>query len=277
MDAKLFTNALPLGSFFVHDFQFFPLRKVTAPRRMTEDSSTIRVNLTWHAVGFAGLPQNFQIAIKAFIFCKVQPGDFSRGIINPARETIALVVTELIEPRERSTVHLHQIALAIPTQTRPVNFLFLFHAVRLRRDQAVLLHNFTESSQRNVDAFKLRKTAAEVRKINVRVMAGIKQRDPLRQRRVRFVFWNTATVPVFKQRIPQERILLLEDTQMLTSIPSRLRSLAQGVLPIVKTFNVQGQNSLVFSFRRICFHSGCSFRLVYHENFNLICRQLANL
>ena len=205
---------------------------------MTEDSSTIGVNLPRHAVGITGLTQDLQVAIKAFKLGKIEPGYFPGGVVNPARQTIAFLIAELVEPGKRSTVHLHKVALAIPPQTWTVYIFFLFHAMRLRRDQAVLFHNFTHRRKRDFNALELLQAPAEIRKVDVGIMAGVKQDNPLGQSWINLVFRNAATVPVFEQRIPQKRILLLEDTQMLPSIAGRLCSLPERILAIIKTFDV---------------------------------------
>lgn len=238
MDVELFANALPLGALFMHDLELFPGGQVFTMRSMTEDSSTIGVNLPRHAVGIAGLTQDLQVAIKAFKLGKIEPGYFPGGVVNPARQTIAFLITELIEPGKRSTVHLHKVALTIPPQTRTVYRLFLFHAVRLRRDQTVLFHNFTHRRKRDFNALELLQAPAEIRKVDVGIMAGVKQDNPLGQSWINLVFRNAATVPVFEQRIPQKRVLLLEDTQMLPSIAGRLCSLPERILAIIKTFDV---------------------------------------
>ncbi len=170
MDVELFTDTLPLGAFFMHNLQLLPLGKIFSFRRMTEDSSTIGINLPRHAIGSAGLPQDFQVAVKTLELGKVQTGDFSSSVVNTTGKAIALVVTKLIEPGERSTVDLQKITFAVAPETRPVHFLLSFYTVSFRRDQAVVLHNFSKRSKRNVDTFKLREAPAEVRKIDVGIM-----------------------------------------------------------------------------------------------------------
>lgn len=198
MDVELFANALPLGALFMHDLELFPLRKVWTPRSMTKDCSTIGVNLPGNTIERAGLTQHLQVAIKAFKLGKIESGDFSGGVVNPARQTIAFLIAELVEPGKRSTVHLHKITLAIPPQTRTMHRLLFFHAMRLRRDQAVLFHNFTHRRKRDFNALELFQAPAKIRKIDVGIMAGVKQDNPLSQSWINLVFWNAATVPMFE-------------------------------------------------------------------------------
>ena len=208
MDIKLFTNALKLRALFMHNLEFFPGSQILATRRVTEDSSAIRINLPRDPVGIAGLTQDLKVAIEAFVLSNVKAGDFPGRVVNATGETIALNIAELIEPGIRRAVHLHKVAFTIAPEPEPMNNLFLFSVVSLRRDQAVLLHDFSQSSKRDVDTFEVRQAAAEVGKIDIGIMARIQQRDPLRQSRVCFVFWNASPVPVFKQSVPQQRILL---------------------------------------------------------------------
>ena len=143
MYMKLLADALPLGSFFMHNLELFPGSKLRALWSVAKDSSTIRINLTRNAIGKTGLPQDLKVPVEALVLCKIKPGDFTGSVINAARQTIAFIVAELIKPGKRSTVNLHKIALAIPTQTRTMHFFFLFDFMSLGRDQPVVLHDFS--------------------------------------------------------------------------------------------------------------------------------------
>ena len=144
MDMQFFANALPLGAFFVHYFEFFPLSKVRATWSETKDSGAVGINLARHAVGPARLTQDLKVAIKTFILGEVQAGDFTGRVVNSAGETIAFIVPGFVEPRKRSAVDLHKVALTIAPEPRPVNRFFLFDFVSLRGYKAVVFHNTAE-------------------------------------------------------------------------------------------------------------------------------------
>ena len=61
----------------------------------------------------AGLAQYFQVAVQAFVFCKIQAGNLSGGVIYGSGKALALIVAKLIEPGIWCTVYLEKITLAL--------------------------------------------------------------------------------------------------------------------------------------------------------------------
>lgn len=248
MDVQVVTDPLPLGPLFLHSFEFFPLRKLRPLWSITKDSSTIRVNLARNTEGTTGLPQDFQVPIKAFILGKIQAGNFTRSVVNATGQTIALIIPRFVEPSVRSTIHLHKVTFTIATKPRPMYRSRLFLFVSFGRHQAVLVHNFTQRDKRDFYTFELFQAPTEIRKIDVRIMTGIQKSNALGQSRVNFVFRDARRIPMLKHRLAQVSVFLFEATQMVNRIPGRLGSLAQGILAIIKTPDVNRQQGLDLNF-----------------------------
>ena len=97
---------------------------------------------------------------------------------------------------------------------------FLFYLVTFRRHKAVFLHNVSECAERNINAFKIFKALAEVRKVYIRILAGIEAGNFFTELFVNFCFGSTSGIAVFKNLIAIDFIFFTKPAQMNNCISS---------------------------------------------------------